>query len=327
LLSIAPELVRLVPFFIPVYKTTRRRAWQIRAGLALYALLGDLAADARFAALPRARWGGLDGLDTGDLQAVFRYHDAQTDDAALTRAVMQSAANLGAELACPARFMGATRLPAGYRVRYALAEQTRECEAATLVNAAGPWVNETLALIEPQQSSLSLELIQGTHIVVPGRVTQGVYYTEAPADGRAVLVMPWPAGTTLVGTTETPYAGDPGEVRPLEHEIAYLQAMLSHYFPRRETRVLAAFAGVRVLPRAAGSAFHRPRETRLWTDNAQQPRVVSIYGGKLTGYRLTAARVARLLTASLPAPRARGDTATLALTPVDAPAAAPVEPC
>ncbi len=327
LLSIAPELVRLVPFFIPIYADTRRRAWQIRAGLALYALLGNLAIEARFATLPRARWDSLDGLATNDLQTVFRYYDAQTDDAALTRAVMASAMSLGAKLACPASFVAATRLARGYYVRYRLAGQEHECETTALVNAAGPWVNETLALIEPAQTPLPLELIQGTHIIVPGRLTQGVYYAEAPADGRAVFVMPWIGATTLVGTTETPYAGDPDGVRPLTPEISYLQATLAHYFPGRETRVLSAFAGTRVLPAAAGSAFHRARETRLWTDDPRAPRLVSICGGKLTGYRLTAGKVVRLLSASLPTRRVRADTATLALSPVNAPATAPVEPC
>src|SRR5262249_40614648 len=40
LLRLAPELVRLVDFHVPIYRTTRRRAWQIRAGLSLYATLG-----------------------------------------------------------------------------------------------------------------------------------------------------------------------------------------------------------------------------------------------------------------------------------------------
>ena len=91
LLRIAPQLVQLVPFYIPVYRHTARRPWQIRAGLALYAVLGNLRRHAWFAALPRVQWGNLDGLATENLQAVFRYQDAQTDDAALTQAVMRSA--------------------------------------------------------------------------------------------------------------------------------------------------------------------------------------------------------------------------------------------
>jgi glycerol-3-phosphate dehydrogenase len=46
-------------------------------------------------ALPRRQWHQLDGLRQTDLQSVFWYHDAQTDDALLTAAVMRSAQALG----------------------------------------------------------------------------------------------------------------------------------------------------------------------------------------------------------------------------------------
>src|SRR6202161_4031522 len=47
-LRIAPDLVQLKPFFIPVYPDTRRRPWQLKIGLALYALLGGFAGGTRF---------------------------------------------------------------------------------------------------------------------------------------------------------------------------------------------------------------------------------------------------------------------------------------
>ncbi|HKQ30418.1 MAG TPA: FAD-dependent oxidoreductase, partial [Burkholderiales bacterium] len=78
LLRIAPELVRLVPFYLPIYPDTRRRPWQIAAGLSLYALLGGLARDNRFVRVPRAEWDDLEGLDMHRLQCVFRYYDGQT---------------------------------------------------------------------------------------------------------------------------------------------------------------------------------------------------------------------------------------------------------
>jgi glycerol-3-phosphate dehydrogenase len=118
LLRVAPELVRLVPFYIPVYRHTRRPAWQIGTGLSLYALLGGLHENNRFSDMARSGWAQLDGLDTRDLQHVFRYYDAQTDDAALTRAVMHSAESLGAQLHCPASFTGAEYTGNGWRVDY-----------------------------------------------------------------------------------------------------------------------------------------------------------------------------------------------------------------
>ncbi len=312
LLRVAPHLVRLVPFHIPVYRDTTRRPWQIRAGLALYALLGGLDASTRFGTVARRDWDTLDGLTTAGLQAVFRYYDAQTDDARLTRAVLASAQELGAALACPARFVGAHYEHDGWSVRYALGAQDQACRAVTLVNAAGPWVNDVLRRVTPAPAALAVELVQGAHLVMAGQLRRGIYYVEAPSDHRAVFVMPWPQGI-LVGTTETHVDGDPARVEPLPQEIDYLRATVRHYFPHLAIRELGRFAGLRVLPRQAGRAFHRPRDTYIVPDDVRTPRLVSVCGGKLTGYRATAAKVMQQLQSTLPARAPRADTALLTL--------------
>src|SRR5450432_3545144 len=68
-LRIAPELVQLKPFFIPVYRDTRRRPWQLKLGLWMYALLGGFDATTRFGSVPKSEWSSLDGLKTEDLDA------------------------------------------------------------------------------------------------------------------------------------------------------------------------------------------------------------------------------------------------------------------
>ena len=313
LLRVAPHLVRLVPFHIPIYRDTHRRPWKIRAGLSLYAMLDNLHSSAWFATLPRAQWSELDGLATENLQTVFRYQDAQTDDAALTLAVMRSAQSLGAELIMPGEFLGAQRSAHGYAVRYRTPQGEQECIGTTLVNAAGPWVNSVLARVSPRRPPAEIELVQGAHIVLEGPLHRGVYYTEAE-DGRAVFVMPW-RGMTLVGTTETRYNGEPAQVRTQPAEVEYLLQTFRHYFPDRDVRVRDQFAGLRVLPLAESSSFHRPRETLFPADAPQQPHLVSICGGKLTGYRATAQKALTLLAPVLPARTRRGDTRTLPLAP------------
>ncbi|MDH3406539.1 MAG: FAD-dependent oxidoreductase [Gammaproteobacteria bacterium] len=312
LLRIAPALVQRVPFYIPVYATTRRPPWMIRAGLSLYALLGGLSRETRFESVSRTRWQDFDGLATHGLRAVFRYEDAQTDDARLTRAVMQSAQSLGAELRCPANFQSAHRHTSGFEVHYLEGHNDRKCHTRTLVNATGPWVNPVLDRITPRLPRLPVDLIQGAHILLEGETRGGVYYVEAPQDGRAVFVMPW-KNQTLVGTTETHFHSDPKAVRALPGEITYLQETLSHYFPHGRGRLVDSFAGLRVLPQGQTSAFHRSRETILYPDNPNEIRLVTIYGGKLTGYRATAAKVVRLLKKTLPLAVPRADTAKLML--------------
>ena len=312
LLRVAPSLVRLVPFHVPVYRDTSRRPWKIRAALSLYALLGNLARDARFESLPRSEWGALDGLRTDGLLAVFRYQDGQTDDAALVRAVIASAESLGARAIAPARFAGATREGNGFEVRWVEGSAVKTCRALALVNAGGPWIEDVRRKIAPEPPGFEVDLVGGAHVEIEGTFERGIYYTEAPSDRRAVFVMPW-KGRTLVGTTETPYRGDPAAVKPLPAEIEYLRGTFAHYFPSREGKVVGAWAGLRVLPRSAELPFVRPRDTTLVCDDERAPRTVAIYGGKLTGYRATAEKVMRLLARTLPERKRVAETRELTI--------------
>lgn len=313
LLRLAPHLVELVPCMIPVYRGGRRRPWQIRAGLSLYGALAGLSGAARFRRIPADDWWTLDGLSVHGLQAVYRYWDAHTDDAALTRAVVDSALSLGATLAMPADFAKAVWENRRWAVSYFGEDGANACRARVLINAAGPWADRLLSRIEPHPRGIPVELVQGTHVIVEGTVARGVYYVEAPQDGRAVFIMPW-HGRILVGTTETPFHGDPGVVQPTDQEIAYLMDTLGRYFPAyRHLPVADAFAGLRVLPAGHGPFGRRSRETLIYDHDGASGPLLTVYGGKLTAYRLTAERVIRRVRPWLPLRRAVADTRSLHL--------------
>ncbi|MBU6421577.1 MAG: FAD-dependent oxidoreductase [Gammaproteobacteria bacterium] len=315
LLQLAPALVKLVPFYIPIYRSTRRRPWEIRVGLSLYALLGGLHTHARFRSVPRRRWDELNGLGRDGLQAVFQYWDAQTDDAALTRAVMSSALSLGAQLSVNSSFTQAEIDELGCTLTFSQAREQRSLRCRVLVNAAGPWVNQVADRITPTPVKAAVDLVQGTHLVMDKAIVDGIFYVEAPSDGRAVFIMPWHEHSTLVGTTETLFKDpDPATVRPLAAEQDYLLAVLRRYFPLASTQIRTSFAGLRVLPRGSKRAFRRSREILLLTDRPQRPRLLSVYGGKLTSYRADAARALRLIRTALPARPSKGDTRSLPLT-------------
>ena len=308
LLTIAPGLVERKPFYIPVYAQTSRGPWKITAGLMLYALLGGLQRNTRFRRLPRQEWSQLDGLRQDNLQQVFQYWDAQTDDAALTRAVINSALELGAELRYPATFSAAHQTASGYRLEYQEHDAVHSVDCHAIVNAAGPWVNQVLQLITPVATGIEIDLIQGTHILLDEPAPNGIYYVEAD-DHRVVFIMPWQS-QTLVGTTESPFFGSVEEVRPSEEDVAYLLKVYRDYFPQRRAQLVDSFAGVRVLPRQASSAFKRPRDTILYT---QPQGVVTLFGGKLTGYRATALQVLEKLRPLLPSTSPLADTVSLQL--------------
>jgi len=315
LLRIAPELVRLKPFHIPIYSDTSRRPWQLRTGLGLYALLSGFSRSGRYHRLPSSAWQDLDGLTTDGLLAVFRYYDAQTDDARLTEAVMASAMELGTVLRLSTQ-VHAIRLGTPNVVTTVNGQQQEQLQARLIINAAGPWVNQVIERVTPTIPHLPIEWIQGTHIEVAGQLTHGCYYLEAPRDRRAVFALPW-HDRIMVGTTEVPYQGDPAAVSPSHAEQDYLLATLAHYFPKfadyQRSDIRNSFAGLRVLPSGEDRAFNRSRETRFLFDDNARPRFASIYGGKLTAYRATAERLMTMLRRSLPKRKRLADTRHLRL--------------
>ena len=291
LLDTQPDLVRLVPFHIPVYQHTRRSPWLIAVGLSLYALLGGQG----FTRIAPRDWPQLDGLKTAGLKAVFAYWDAQTDDRQLTERIMQAAEQRGVQVRYRAHFSAAQCDHGNCRIHFECNGTTETVTATAVVNAAGPWVNQILQRFTPVISTLNMELVQGTHIIVPGKLEHGVYYLEAPRDQRAIFAMPW-RGNIMIGTTETPYRGRPEDAAPLDTEIDYLLQTWNHYFetPLQRDAVIECFAGLRVLPASDSNPFDRSRDTLLHRD-PRVAEVVTIYGGKLTSHHHTAVRVIREL--------------------------------
>ncbi len=316
LLRLAPELVKLRPLHIPVYEDSTRSPLTIRTGLSLYALLAGLDKNALFSQLAQGEWSSLAGLRQDGLKAVFRYYEAQTDDAALTRAVLQSAVVLGADLLMPARFVGAERNGQCCKVDIETASGHESISCRVLVNCAGPWVGEVLARIKPAVAAPSIELVQGSHLLLPPLLDQ-YFYLEAPQDKRAVFVLPW-EGRLLVGTTEKLHTDAPGRAMCSPAERDYLLATLRHYFPQLAipSGEIETFAGLRVLPRSDKNAFARPREVMFAVDDEAHPRVLSVMGGKLTTYRATAQEALSRLAPSLPTQERRADTALVSLIPV-----------
>jgi glycerol-3-phosphate dehydrogenase len=275
----------------------------------------------RFHRIAATDWAGQDGLRTDHLDAVFSYYDAQTDDARLTRAVLASARELGASLITSAAFVDARITADAVTVGYSKSDAAQTVTASVLINAAGPWVNQVLDGITDRSAQkaekLDIDLVQGSHIVVPGTVAHP-YYLEAPQDGRAVFVVPWKQAI-MIGTTENHYQGDPARVEPLAAEINYLREIYNFYFNNALTNrdVIDAFAGLRVLPGGSGEAFNKSRDTMFLEDDPERPRLLSIYGGKLTSYRAAAEKVLASIAKTLPVTSPVADTRNRLLPVID----------
>lgn len=321
--QLAPDLVELRKFYLPVYRSQRLKQWQLAAGLSLYSLLGGLSIDTRFHKLSKAQYTALNGLRQDKLLGIYQYYDAQTDDLKLTQAVIRSAQTLGCIVSENSLFLSARQNSDGsISVAYQdPSDQTGSMPTTIntklLINASGPWVAETQKNINFAPGGPAISLVQGAHIELDQQLGENIFYVESPIDQRAVFIMPW-RGRTLVGTTETQHTGDPGSCEPHPEEINYLEQTLRHYFPDYGGTLADSWAGLRVLPQPDTTHPLRPfssqaRDTIIHVDSNNRPTVIALYGGKLTAYRVTAEAVCKLALPTLGPALHNGDTATIAL--------------
>jgi len=296
LLRNAPQLVKLIPFYIPVYKNSSRPAWLIWLGLSIYSLFSRKP----FRIIKRQDWDTLDGLQTSDLRQVFQYYDAQTDDQQLTQSVVESAIKLGAKTEFEADLVDSNYTDC-HRIHYRKQQQDYYISTHYLINCSGPWAAQTQQKIQPQMPLPQLDLVAGSHIIIRRPLKQGAYYLQA-SDQRAIFAIPWKQQMTLIGTTERHYSGKIEELQANDKEIDYLLENYNRHFepPASRADIVAQFAGLRVLQNAADSAFNASRDTIIITSK-QHPGQITVTGGKLTTYRATAEQV--VSTIKLPTKR------------------------
>ncbi len=296
LLKNAPHLVKLISFYIPIYKNSTRPAWLIWLGLCIYSILSFK----KFSIVKKSQWENLDNLHQENLRYVFKYYDAQTDDKKLTQAVIKSAIKHGAEIRYNAELINCVANEKTHDICFEKNDQLSYVHAKCIINCSGPWVKNTQDRISPELHTPDIDLISGTHIIINHTTIKGAYYIQAN-DNRAIFILPWKNNTVLVGTTETPYSGDPGEVSPTDSETTYLLENYNQHFNSHVTKneIVSAFSGVRVLPGNTKSSFKKSRDS-LIIHNSGIPAQITVVGGKLTGYRASSEKVIKLLKKMLP---------------------------
>ncbi len=286
LLATAPHIVRPLQFVLPD-PPGGRPWWIIRLGLLLYDFLS------RGDELPRSK--GL-GRKPNPYRAPLKpgrfklgtYWDAWVDDARLVVLNAVDAQERGAEIATRTEFISARRDGDAWVASLA---GGREVRATMIVNAAGPWVAETLNSRLGEQAESRVRLIKGSHILVP-RLYDGehAYILQQDQDGRIVFVLPY-GDRNLVGTTDVPVAAPEDAVVSAE-EVDYLCAAANAYFTKQigPADVSWSYAGVRALyDDGEKEAKDVTRDYRLELDDAPGPKLLSVFGGKITTARHLAA--------------------------------------
>jgi glycerol-3-phosphate dehydrogenase len=283
LLRIAPHIVRPLRFVLPHGRGLRPH-WMVRAGLLIYDLFSIRGS------LPRSRRvGGREPELQAPLQnrrRLLSYWDAWVDDSRLVVLNAVDAAERGAEIATRTELLSARREGETWRAELSGGRQV--C-AGALVNAAGPWVADTLGRLS-ETSDSRLRLVKGSHIVVP-KLWEGEHgYILQQPDRRVVFALPFLGQFTLIGTTDVPVSRPEDAVIDAE-EIRYLCESADRYFTRQvvPADVLWSYSGVRSLyDDGAADAKSVTRDYHLELDRDPGPKLLSVFGGKLTTARALA---------------------------------------
>jgi len=318
--AMAPHIIWPLRFVLPHHRGLRP-AWLLRLGLFLYDHLGGrkLLPATRTLDLRRDRAG--QGLAPGFTMG-FEYSDCWVEDSRLVVLTAKDAAERGASIRPRTPVTSLQRHADRWLITTRSGGETRVTQAKVLINTAGPWVGEVLAMTGSNSPSRA-RLVKGSHIVVRRLFDHDRAYIFQNGDGRIVFAIPYEGDYTLIGTTDSDYQGDPGTVAASPEDVAYLCRSVSAYLTKPVTpdEVVWTFAGVRpLLDDGSGKPEEATRDYVLELDTVGGAPVVSVFGGKITTARRLAESVIDKLKGLDPVADARSWSGTEPLPGGDFPA-------
>ena len=305
----APHLSKPLAFLVPVYSTDEQsplgsNKLKLRAGLWLYDLLAGRKNIARHRWLSHEETLRLaPSLESKNLRGAFVYYDCLTDDARLVIEVIKAASQYNAAVANYVEARGFIKTDgrvAGVQVEDRLNNRRVELRAKIVVNATGVWSDEVSRLADPDAEK-RLRPSKGIHVVMPSEKFGNDVAVLIPSLGeqRFLFVIPW-QGRTVIGTTDTDYAGDLDEPRAESEEIKRVVESAARSFPGAAVStgdVISSYAGLR--PLVGGIDRSTKELSRKEEIFESEPGLISIIGGKLTTYRRMAEQVVDVVEQSL----------------------------
>ena len=320
LLRIAHHLIKPLQFLMPFYSRSPVFRAKMRLGMRLYDLLSyDKSLPSR-CYLTREQLLTLEPhLRREGLQGASGFFDAQVNSPErLCLENILSAREHGAATFNYCEVTGAKTDGSalqGLLVCDLLEGDELEVKTRIVVNAAGPWVDKVGARLSDNWQH-RIRTTKGIHIACPP-LCRHALALSSPIDSRLFFVIPW-LGYTWVGTTDTDFGADPGEVNAEASDVRYLVESAAAYFPQiARAPIIFSNAGVRALVEEKGNESSISRMHKIMDGERAGARgLITVLGGKITGYRAIAEETTdmicrklgnhrRCVTAATPLPGAR----------------------
>ncbi|MBL7490947.1 glycerol-3-phosphate dehydrogenase/oxidase [Frankia sp. AgB1.9] len=306
--TLAPHLVRPVPFLLPLTHHGWERAY-IGSGVLLYDTLGQ--GLARISPAPGTQHSGglpmhrhltrkaalreFPALRSDALVGAIQYWDGQVDDARHTMFVGRTAARYGAAVVTSAPVVGLLREED--RVTGAVVRDLESPDGAEIrvrarqtIGATGVWTDDLHALLgggRGARGTVSVRASKGVHLVVPRDRLQGTTGLILRTERSVLFVIPW--GTHwIIGTTDTDWELDLAHPAATRADIDYLLDQLNRVLRSPLTRddIVGVYAGLR--PLLAGESEDTAQLSREHAVIAAAPGLTTVAGGKYTTYRVMA---------------------------------------
>lgn len=291
----APHLVHPEKMLLPIVRKGSLSKLGASVGIYLYDYLAGVKKGERRKMLSAKETLAREPLlDERRVTGGALYTEYRTDDARLTIELIKTAETFGAvcfnymKAEKPVYENGAIR---GFEVRDELTGETFVFSAKGVINAAGPWVDEVRS-VDGSLTGKHLKLSKGVHLVFPYKklpIHESLYFDVTGDKGRMLFAIPR-GRAVYVGTTDT-FFDDAEHPNVTKEDVTYILDAVNAMFPEAklgEADVESTWSGVRPLIMEPGkSASELSRKDELFISPSG---MVSIAGGKLTGYRKMAER-------------------------------------
>lgn len=297
LMQRAPNLVTPLEFILPQERT--RSSWLVRLGLFLYDYLFSKST------LPKSHSVDLSKNTTltEHFKKGFTYYDCATDDARLVILNALLAKEHHATILTRTEFISAVRTTHHWdiQVKDSRTDKIHFYQAKALINAAGPFVKEIHRQIK-STLEFDIELIKGSHIIVPKLYSEKNAYILQNSDKRVIFTIPFHDNFTLIGTTDI-RALTPESPQIDEREKNYLCDAVNQHFSKKISLndIVWSYSGIRCLQ---ASSKKNPakitRDYKLLLEEENSLPLLTVIGGKLTTHRALAEQAVNELSAFFP---------------------------
>ena len=294
LLKSMPHIIWPLRFTLPHHRGLRP-SWLLRLGLFIYDHMGGRKL------LPPTKKINLKKHKTGiplkdKFSIGFEYSDCWVEDSRMVALNASDAKNNGAVIKTRTTFERATRNNDVWDIILDSQNGNKQkITSSAIVNCSGPWVTSVIESNLQQKNSTETRLIKGSHIITKKLFDNDSNYIFQNSDGRIIFAIPYETDFTLIGTTDIEYEGDPNKAKCSLEEKKYLIESISEYLDVQVdiNDIVHTYSGVRPLfndNKSEAQNVTRDYVIKADSNNGKTP-LISVFGGKITTYRILAEKV------------------------------------